>query len=419
MQFSKFGTKFTTQSGILQLMDDLGNAMAGPGNISMLGGGNPSHIPSVQAEFRRRMEAILTTPGAFEAMIGNYDPPQGHKDFVATVANLLQRTYNWPVSEKNIALTNGSQTAFFYLFNLFGGTFDDGSRKKILLPLAPEYIGYGDLGVDEGELFVAGKPQIEHLSEHRFKYRVDFSQVQVTPDTGAICVSRPTNPTGNVLTDAEIAELHQLARQHGLPFIIDGAYGTPFPEIIFTEATPIWDEQTILCLSLSKLGLPGTRTGIIIAPEAVVRAITALNAIANLTPGGFGAILTLDLMRSGDILTISRDLIQPYYRRRVAQALDWLDEALAGTPYAIHVPEGAIFLWAWFKDLPITNGELYERLKARGVIVVSGHYFFPGLQQAWQHQFECIRISYAMAEADVARGMRIIGEEVKRAYAES
>ena len=55
---SKFGTKFTRKAGITELMDDLGAAMAG-GNMLMLGGGNPAHIPAVQARFRQRMEEIL------------------------------------------------------------------------------------------------------------------------------------------------------------------------------------------------------------------------------------------------------------------------------------------------------------------------------------------------------------------------
>ena len=48
-------------------------------------------------------------------------------------------------------------------------------------------------------------------------------------------------------------------------------------------------------------------------------------------------------------------------------------------------PEGAIFLWLWFKDLPITTEQLYQRLKARGVLMVPGHNFFPGLDKPWPH----------------------------------
>lgn len=43
-----------------------------------------------------------------------------------------------------------------------------------------------------------------------------------------ICVSWPTNPTGNVITDEELLKLDALANQHGIPLVIDNAYGVPF-----------------------------------------------------------------------------------------------------------------------------------------------------------------------------------------------
>ncbi len=90
--------------------------------------------------------------------------------------------------------------------------------------------------------------------------------------------------------------------------------------------------------------------------------------------------------------------------------------ALRGTPYKLHKPEGAMFLWLWFENLPISSHELYQRLKARNVLVVSGHFFFPGMEETWQHQNECIRVTYSQDEEQVARGIKIIAEEVKKAY---
>jgi len=73
-------------------------------------------------------------------------------------------------------------------------------------------------------------------------------------------------------------------------------------------------------------------------------------------------------------------------------------------------------LWLWFRNLPLTSQQLYERLKQRGVIVVPGEYFFPGLEEEWAHKYECIRMNYASKEEDVRQGIKIIAEEVKRAY---
>ena len=264
---------------------------------------------------------------------------------------------------------------------------------------------------------MAGKPEIEYLDAHTFKYRVNFDNLSVTDEIGAICVSRPTNPTGNVLTETEINKLCRLAQQHDIPLIIDNAYGTPFPNIIFTDVTPVWNEHTILCMSLSKLGLPATRTGIVIASQRVITAISGINAISSLAPGSFGAALALDLIRSGEIIDLSRTVIKPYYQQKAEQAVAHLRAELDGLDFFIHKPEGALFLWLWFRGLPITSQELYERLKQRGVLVVPGHYFFPGLQEEWRHKHECIRMTYSQDEAVVKAGIKIIAAEVKRAYA--
>ena len=413
---SKFGQKFTAEAGILRLMDDLGRAMASDQEVYMMGGGNPGHIPAMQAYFRRRMQTILANGDEFERLTGNYDAPQGQPAFREALADLLRQQYGWSIGPQNIALTNGSQTSFFYLFNLLAGPFSDGSHKKILLPLAPEYIGYVDTGLAD-DLFVANKPEISYLDEHTFKYHVNFDTLKIGPEIGAICVSRPTNPTGNVLTNDEIVRLSALAKENDIPFILDNAYGTPFPNIIFSQAEPLWADHIILCMSLSKLGLPGLRTGIVIANEAVISAISALNAIISLAPGGFGAGLALDMVRSGEIMQLSREVIQPYYQQRMTQAVDLLWEELHGTDFYIHKPEGSFFLWLWFKGLPISSYELYQRLKRRGAIVVPGHYFYPGLVEDWPHKHECIRMTYSQEAQTVRTGIQIIAAEVKQAYA--
>jgi len=396
-------------------MDDLGRALASNHDLAMMGGGNPGHIPEVQALFKRRMGEILADDSLFRELIATYDPPQGNLRFLESCALLLKKEYGWNIGPENICLTNGSQSGFFILFNMFAGAYEDGSVKRIRLPLAPEYIGYTDLGLNEN-FFIATKPRIERLEDEMFKYRVDFDRLEIGPETGAVCVSRPTNPTGNVITDKEVMKLLELCRPHDIPLILDNAYGVPFPGIIYSDATPMWNRNIIKCLSLSKLGLPAVRTGIIVARKEIIKAVSSLNAIMSLAPGSMGALLAEQLVKSGEIIKVSRDIINPFYKSKVERALACIRKELAGTPYRVHRPEGSMFLWLWFKDMPITSHQLYERLKKRGVLVVSGHYFFPGIEEEWRHTHECIRLTYSQDDSDVARGISIIGEEIKRIF---
>lgn len=413
MQFSTFGEKFNRYSGITQLMDDLNDGLRTPGAI-MLGGGNPAAIPQMLDYFKLASQEMLED-GSLIAAMTNYDGPQGKNVFLKSLAELLRETYGWDISEKNISLTNGSQSGFFYLFNLLAGKQQDGSHKKILLPLAPEYIGYGDAGVDE-DIFVSYHPEIELLDNGLFKYHVDFEQLQVDESVAAICASRPTNPTGNVLTDEEVCKLDQLARANNIPLIIDNAYGLPFPNIIFEDVQPFWNDNTILCMSLSKLGLPGVRCGIIIASEEVTQALANMNGIISLAPGSLGPALAHRMIEKGDLLRVSQDIIKPFYHQKSQRAVELLQQAITDSRFRIHKPEGAIFLWLWFDELPITTMELYRRLKARGVLIVPGEYFFIGQKEDWDHAHQCLRMNYVQNDEAMQQGIAIIAEEVEKAY---
>lgn len=415
MQFSKFGEKFNQYSGITQLMDDLNDGLRTPGAI-MLGGGNPAAIPAMLDYFRQASEEMLAS-GELVAALANYDGPQGKDAFVKALAQLFRETYGWDISEKNISLTNGSQSGFFYLFNLLAGQQPDGSHKKVLLPIAPEYIGYGDAGIDE-DIFVSYHPEIELLDNGLFKYHVDFEQLTVDDSVAAICASRPTNPTGNVLTDEEVRKLDKLARENNIPLIIDNAYGLPFPNIIFEDVEPFWNENTILCMSLSKLGLPGVRCGIVIASEEITQALTNMNGIISLAPGSVGPALANHIIGKGDLLKLSSEVIKPFYKQKSQRAVKLLQEAITDERFRIHKPEGAIFLWLWFDELPITTMELYQRLKARGVLIVPGEYFFIGQKDEWDHAHQCLRMNYVQDDEMMQKGIAIIAEEVEKAYHE-
>jgi valine--pyruvate aminotransferase len=442
--YSTFGEKLTRHSGIVELMDDLGHALADAGEkpLCMLGGGNPAHIPAMQDVWRRRLAELAADAVECDRMLTNYDPPAGNRRFRASVAAALEREFGWPLTADNIAITSGGQSAFFYLFNLLAGDSPRGPRR-ILLPLMPEYIGYADQGVAES-MFVSRRARIEQIDEHQFKYHVDFDGLKIGDDIAAICVTRPTNPSGNVLTDDEIARLAALARERHIPLIVDNAYGQPFPGAIFTAAKPTWDPGIILTFSLSKLGLPGTRTGIVVADEDIVRRIASLTAIVGLANGNLGQAMVRPLLDSGELMQLSRDVIRPYYadKSRLAEAIV-RREFGSRFPYAIHRSEGAFFLWLWFPELPITSRQLYERLKARGVLIVPGEYFFYGdpyvrisrqtdatkdaaLRQPlkatfqwddWPHAAQCVRMTFTQPPETVERGVRLMAEELRQLHA--
>lgn len=421
-QFSQVGRKLTARTGILELMDDLGRAMTVEPDMLMLGGGNPAAVPAMQKLYRQRFAEMLADGPAFDRMLVNYDPPQGNPRFLAALAGLLRRTYGWDITPANMAITNGGQSAFFMLFNLLSGHFEGGVTKKILLPLSPEYIGYADQGLEENQ-FIACRPKITWPGgegERVFKYHIDFAAVEAAlknESIAAMIASRPTNPTGNVLDDDEVLRMSKLAAEHDVPLILDNAYGAPFPGVIFTKATPHWAPHVILTLSLSKLGLPGTRTAVVIAPEPIATAISSMTAVVGLANGTIGQQIVLPWVESGEILEFGAKYLRPFYEEKshaaIAMVRDTFDKA--GVDWAMHASEGAFFHWLWLRGLSIPTRELYERLKARKVVVVPGEFFFFGLDEDWPHRHECLRVNFSQPEHVVREGLRIIADEAKKA----
>ena len=411
-------------------MDDLGKPLPKGIPSYQLGGGNPAQIPEIQKMYRDQMKRVFAHGTEFEDIIGRYDAPQGRMEFLEVVAEYLSKTYGWKITAENVAVTNGSQSACFYLFNLFSGTFTESNgtqkKKKLLFPLVPEYIGYADQGM-ENDTFVSILSRFEMNDDNTFKYHVSFNLLEeylrTHDDIGAMCVSRPTNPTGNVLTDEEINRLSALAEQYDIPLIVDNAYGLPWPHIIFTEnATPKWNEHIVLSMSLSKIGLPSLRTGIIIAKKEIITALGNLNAIAALASGSMGQAIAAPLIRDGSLVQAAKTVVRPFYQAKSDAAVEWIKKCFVGGDFAVHKNEGSIFLWLLMNDLAIPTKEFYHILKSRGVIVVPGEYFFfgnhldgsmPPVEQH-PHYSKCLRLNYARPTEEVEQGIKIIAEEYFR-----
>ncbi|HWK53851.1 MAG TPA: valine--pyruvate transaminase [Hyphomicrobiales bacterium] len=411
MQLSHFGTKFSGPSGIVTLMDDLGNALRDNPGIIMMGGGNPARIPAVLDCYRRHLRALVDDEEASFALLGRYQGPLGDYDVRTLLADTLRQRYGWELTAENVALTNGGQSAFGLLANMLTGE-GGGGMRRLLFPLAPEYLGYADTALDP-RAFVAAQPAIELLPAQQFKYRVDFATLPFDANVAALCVSRPTNPSGNVISIGELDQLDALARARGIPLIVDAAYGAPFPGILFEDDTAYWNDNVILLLSLSKLGLPGARAGFMIASPGRVAAFARANTIFNLASGNLGPALAQRLLAHDELLPLCRQHIQPWYQARLETALACVAREFTGIDYRLHRPEGAFFLWLWLPALPIASAALYERLKAAGVLVIPGDSAFFGLAQEWPHSRQCLRLSFALPDAQLVEGLRRIAAVLK------
>jgi valine--pyruvate aminotransferase len=269
------------------------------------------------------------------------------------------------------------------------------------------------------ESVLAYKPTLDiDATHHSFKYRPDFSQLQIGEDTGCVLFSRPCNPTGNVLTDEEVQKIANLAANYDVPVLIDSAYAPPFPALNFTEMTPIFGENILHCMSLSKAGLPGERIGIALGSEKFIGVLESFQTNMCIHSSRYGQAIAAKAIASGRLADLATTVIRPYYQHKFTVLEAGLAKFMPqNLPWYLHRGEGAIFAWMWFQDLPGTDWELYQALKQVGIIVVPGNSFFPGLPaDNWKHKQECLRISLTASDEDITIAMERLATVVTQMY---
>lgn len=418
LTLSQIGNQMSALTGVRAIMKDIIETLRANPNEAFinLSAGNPVILPEVEQLWRDCTVQLLESPDYGE-VVCRYGTSQGYQPLVEAIQKDFNQRYGLTLSDRQILITPGSQALYFLAANAFGGITETGQLKNIVLPLSPDYTGYGGICLTP-EALKAYQPTLEiDETAHRFKYRPDFDQLHFDENTGCIIFSRPCNPTGNVLSEAEVQQIADLATPFDIPVLIDSAYGPPYPSLNYTDIAPILGNNVVHCMSLSKAGLPGERVGIAIGDERIIQTLEAFQTNVCIHSGRYGQAIAAQAIQSGALADISVQVIRPYYQAKLALLQSVLDQQMPSTlPWFLHLGEGAIFAWLWLNELPISDWQLYQQLKQVGVIVVPGHSFFPGLSQDWPHKHQCLRISLTATDEEITIAMQRLVQVIETVY---
>ncbi|MGR3274825.1 valine--pyruvate transaminase [Acaryochloris marina NIES-2412] len=418
LTLSQIGNQMSALTGVRAIMKDIIETLRANPDESFinLSAGNPVILPEVEQLWRDCTAQLLASPDYGE-VVCRYGTSQGYQPLVEAIKKDFNQRYGLTLNDRQILITPGSQALYFLAANAFGGVAADGQLKNIVLPLSPDYTGYGGICLTP-EALKAYQPTLEiDETAHRFKYRPDFDQLHFDETTGCIIFSRPCNPTGNVLSEAEVQQIADLAAPFEIPVLIDSAYGPPYPSLNYTEIAPILGNNVVHCMSLSKAGLPGERVGIAIGDERIIQTLEAFQTNVCIHSGRYGQAIAAQAIQSGALADISVQVIRPYYQAKLALLQSVLDQHMpSALPWFLHLGEGAIFAWLWLNELPMSDWQLYQQLKQVGVIVVPGHSFFPGLSQDWPHKHQCLRISLTATDEEITIAMQRLVQVIEKVY---
>jgi valine--pyruvate aminotransferase len=418
LALSQIGNQMSNLTGVRAIMKDIQETLAARKGEEFinLSAGNPVILPEIEQMWRDYTQELLDSKDYGE-VVCRYGSSQGYQPLIDAIVTDFNRRYGLNLTARNVLITPGSQSLYFYAMNAFGGNTAAGQMKQVVLPLSPDYTGYGGMAIAPDSV-LAYKPTLDtDAANHSFKYRPDFSQLQIGEDTGCVLFSRPCNPTGNVLTDEEVQKIAALAANYDAPVLIDSAYAPPFPSLNFTEMTPIFGDNILHCMSLSKAGLPGERIGIALGSQKFIGILESFQTNMCIHSSRYGQAIAAKAIASGRLADLATSVIRPYYQHKFTVLESGLSKFMPqDLPWYLHRGEGAIFAWMWFQNLPMTDRDLYQALKQVGVIVVPGNSFFPGLREDWPHKHQCIRISLTASDTDITTAMERLATVVTQVY---
>lgn len=220
------------------------------------------------------------------------------------------------------------------------------------------------------------------------------------PRTVAVLLSSPSNPTGTVVLDDEMAEIVQAVDELGGRLIVDEIYrGLTYD--VKTKTALTHSQDVFVVNSFSKYyGMTGWRVGWLVAPKDYVSAIDKLAQnvfIATGTPAQYGALAAF----SPDVDNELQRRAQIFHERR-----DFLLPALRNLGFDIAVtPHGAFYLYAdcshFTSDSHAFTLDLLEKV---GVAIT------PGLDFGSNHPERHVRFSYANTLDNLKEGVRRLGE---------
>ena len=332
--------------------------MVGPENVFDYSLGNPS-IPSppqvneAVAEILRDMDSI---------QVHGYTSALGDLETRSAIAADLNNRYGAGIRPENLFICCGAAPGLIAIMRALAGT-----KEAEFVAIAPFFPEYRPFAKAAGGNLVVVPADTEH-----FQVNLEALEAALTPNTQAVIVNSPNNPTGTVYTSETIQALGRLltrkGEEYGHPIYI--LADEPYRELVYGEVEvpfiPNLYDHTIVCYSYSKsLSLPGERIGYICVPDRAADSKDLYAAIAGAARAG-GHVCAPSLWQKviARCAHLRPDL-EAYDRNRKL-----LQESLTKMGYRMASPDGAFYLF-----IQAPNGDdlaFSEMAKQKNLLLVPG-----------------------------------------------
>ena len=353
-------------------------AVVGEENIYDYSLGNPS-IPAPAAVDQTIREVLADTPSL---QVHGYTSAVGDLQTRQAIADDLNLRYQAGVRPEELFITCGAAPALTAVFRALAVP---GAEILAIAPYFPEYKPFVENAGAAFKVIPADVPD--------FQIKLDAVEAVLTPNTAAIIINSPNNPSGTVYTRQTLSELAKLLTRKGEEFghPIYLVSDEPYRELVYGGAEvpfiPTIYPNTMVCYSYSKsLSLPGERIGYVYVPRQAADSAELYAAVAG-AARAMGHVCAPALWQKVIARCVHlRPDLNAYDKNRRA-----LYDGLTALGYETAKPDGAFYL---FVKAPGGDANAFsERAKEKDLLVVPGDGFgCPGYFRL------CYCVSYDMIQ---------------------
>ena len=330
---------------------------------------------------------VEATQEALSSGITRYGPASGDPELRAAIAHKLSVENAIPTQPEQVMVTNGGKQAIYNLFQVLLNPGDE-----VLLP-APYWLSYPEMAALAG----ASTTIIPTKAHEGFRLDLDLLERQITPRSRLLVINSPGNPSGRVMSKAELEALATLVARHPqLMVMSDEIY-----EYLLAEGqqhhsfAALAEDIRERCFTVNGFAkgwaMTGWRLGYLAGDAAVIKAASALQSQSTSNVCSFaqrGALAAIHGSRD-----CVRDMATSYNRRRTLLTEGLL--ALKGI--TLTPPQGAFYAFPRLPDEAMDSMEFCRQaLEQEGLAMVPGLAFGDN---------RCIRLSCAVADETIKDGL--------------
>ena len=338
-------------SGIRKFFD----LAAGMEGVISLGVGEPDFV----TPWHVREEAIRSLEQGFTAYTPNAGLLELRQEIAQYMYNEFDVTYD---PEHEIIVTVGASSAIDIAMRTI---LDPGDEVIVVEPCFVSY-------VPTVELAGGTAVTVQALQENDFKILPEQLEAVTTERTKAIMICSPNNPTGTMLSKADLEGIATYAIKHDLLVISDEIYAELAYDENYTSFAAINDmrERTILINGFSKgFAMTGWRLGFVCAPQEISEAMLKVFQYQLMCASTMAQYAAIEALRNG---RPEVDMMVKSYRRR----RNFIVESFNEMGLSCHNPGGAFYAFPSIKSTGLSSQEFAEQLlQQEKVAVVPGDVF--------------------------------------------